>query len=35
MEQRAKDAVRARVRPDTPAFAAARRAYARLQGASR
>jgi hypothetical protein len=35
LEQRAKDAVRARVRPDAPAFAAARRTYARLQGASR
>lgn len=34
-EQQAKDAVRARLRPDSPAFAAARRAYARLQGASR
>jgi hypothetical protein len=34
-EQHAKDAVRARVRPDAPAFAAARRLYARLQGASR
>jgi hypothetical protein len=34
LEQQAKDAVRARVRPDSPTFAAARRAYARLQGAS-
>ncbi len=34
IEQQAKDAVRARLRPDSPAFAAARRAYSRLQGAS-
>jgi hypothetical protein len=35
IEQKAKDGVRARLRPDSPAFAAARRAYARVQGASR
>jgi hypothetical protein len=35
LEQHAKDAVRARLRPDAPAFVAARRAYARLNGASR
>ena len=35
IEQQAKDAVRARLRPDSPTFAAARRAYARLQGASK
>ena len=35
LEQQAKDAVRARLRPDSPAFAAARRAYSRLQGAAK